>query len=105
MESEHGIKPRGIADITLFPRPPLHSFGVTIAQVVIDHGGEICRRQGQAGMGTNIAGTAGNQNSRAVGMVAPECAAAASRPDSMPLACRSDAAGFEPALTWEAPAV
>ena len=25
------------------------------------------RRQGQAGMGTNIAGTAGNQNSRAVG--------------------------------------
>ena len=76
MESEHGIKPRGIADITLFPRPPLHSFGVTIAQVVIDHGGEICRRQGQAGMGTNIAGTAGNQNSRADGMVAPECAAA-----------------------------
>jgi len=51
---EHGVQTRPVPNVALLERSPLDVFGVAIGEV-IDHGREPRLRQGQTGVGADIA--------------------------------------------------
>ena len=62
MGGEHRVQARGVTNIAHFQRSPLDVLAVAVRQVVEHDGPKTRLGQGQTGVRTDIAGSAGHQN-------------------------------------------